>query len=139
MNYKIVYQTDVDGIYVGEEKAYESPLEPGVFLIPNRAVEIQPPTIDEGNVAKWDGDNWNIVSSSSVTTSIPQIYPIPASITTWDDIRLNRNTLLAASDWVGLKDVNLANEQAWLVYRQALRDITKTFSKPEDVVWPVKP
>lgn len=66
---------------------------------------------------------------------VPYVPPAP----TWEQIRAQRDGLLAASDWTALKDVKLSNEQAWLDYRQALRDITKTFSKPEDVVWPTKP
>jgi len=64
-------------------------------------------------------------------------YVLPAL--TWDDIRLQRNSLLAASDWTALPDVTLDNKQAWLDYRQALRDITATHNIPENIVWPTKP
>lgn len=59
--------------------------------------------------------------------------------TTMDSVRQKRNALLKESDWVGLTDVNIPNKQAWLDYRQALRDLPQTFSKPEEVVWPNKP
>lgn len=39
----IVYQTDASGYFVGEVAADESPLEPGVFLIPGGCVEQAPP------------------------------------------------------------------------------------------------
>jgi len=66
---------------------------------------------------------------------VPYTPPAP----TWEQIRAQRDVLLAASDWSALPDVTLANKQAWLDYRQALRDIPNTFSNPEDVVWPAKP
>lgn len=64
-------------------------------------------------------------------------YTLPAI--TWDQIRLQRDRLLTASDWVVLKDTNIQNEQAWLDYRQALRDLPQTFSNPDEVIWPTKP
>lgn len=66
---------------------------------------------------------------------VPYVPPAP----TWEEIRAKRNQLLQESDWVGLRDVTLSNEQAWLNYRQALRDIPSTFTSPETVVWPQKP
>jgi hypothetical protein len=66
---------------------------------------------------------------------VPFIPPAP----TWEQIRQQRDSLLKESDWVGLSDVEISNKQAWLDYRQALRDIPQTFSNPSEVVWPVKP
>jgi hypothetical protein len=63
----------------------------------------------------------------------------PTPTPTWDEIRSQRDLLLKETDWVGLTDINLQNKQAWLDYRQALRDIPQNFTNPEDVVWPVKP
>ena len=53
--------------------------------------------------------------------------------------RIKRDQLLAQSDWTQVSDVNLPNKQAWIDYRQALRDITKQASWPRDVVWPTIP
>jgi hypothetical protein len=59
---------------------------------------------------------------------------------TWDEIRTQRDSLLKRSDWVGASDAQpKPSKEAWLDYRQALRDITKNFSTPESVVWPTKP
>jgi hypothetical protein len=57
----------------------------------------------------------------------------------WEPVRAKRDQILSETDWVGLKDVSIANEQAWLDYRQALRDIPKNFTNTEDVIWPTKP
>lgn len=58
----------------------------------------------------------------------------------WASVRSRRDGLLAQSDWIVLR----ANDQdtevplAWLVYRQALRDVT-TQADPMNIVWPVAP
>ena len=52
-------------------------------------------------------------------------------------LRTKRNELLVATDWWVLPDRTATAEQ--LAYRQALRDITNTYSSLDDVVWPTKP
>lgn len=58
---------------------------------------------------------------------------------TWSRIKYFRNQLLKDSDWVMLGDIKINNKEAWLTYRQALRDVPATFKTPEEVVWPEKP
>ena len=52
-------------------------------------------------------------------------------------LRDERNQRLADTDWWVLPDRTATDEQ--LAYRQALRDITDTYSSLDDVVWPEKP
>jgi len=60
---KTVFQTDIGGFYMGETDAEESPLEPGVYIIPARCVEVAPPQEwDEGKWPRWDGSGWRIVN-----------------------------------------------------------------------------
>jgi hypothetical protein len=54
------------------------------------------------------------------------------------DIRNQRNVLLAASDWTQVDDAPV-DKAAWATYRQALRDITSQADFPHSVVWPTKP
>lgn len=51
-----------------------------------------------------------------------------------------RNQLLTESDWTQLPDVSLTAEQkqAWIEYRQALRDFPAVCD-PTNPVWPEKP
>ena len=56
----------------------------------------------------------------------------------WDDIRRERDALLAASDWTQVADAPV-DSAAWAVYRQALRDIPQDFATPDAVVWPEAP
>lgn len=59
---------------------------------------------------------------------------------TWEKIRVERDFLLKNSDWAVLPDATpKPSKEAWLGYRQGLRDVPQTFSTPESVVWPAKP
>lgn len=50
-------------IYTGASQADESPLEPGVYLIPAHATTIELPTVAEGKVARWRVDDrmWEVI------------------------------------------------------------------------------
>jgi len=52
-------------------------------------------------------------------------------------LRSVRDSMLAETDWWVLPD--RTPTQAQLDYRQALRDITLSYSSLDDVVWPEKP
>jgi len=52
-------------------------------------------------------------------------------------LRNERNALLASTDWWASSDLTMTAEQT--TYRQALRDITDTYTSLDDVVWPTKP
>jgi len=66
---------------------------------------------------------------------IPYTSPAP----TWEQIRVKRNQLITETDWIAFPDVTHPNKQAWIDYRQALRDIPQNFTNPQDVIWPIKP
>lgn len=68
-----------------------------------------------------------------------KLIPYTAPKASWDEVKSKRDQLLRETDWVGLKDVTVTNEKAWLKYRQDLRDIPQKFSDPSKVVWPTKP
>lgn len=61
MTEKLVYQTNHLGIFIGAVKAEESPLEPGIYLIPGGCVETAPPAIPEHKAAWWNGAAWQLV------------------------------------------------------------------------------
>ena len=58
-----------------------------------------------------------------------------------DALRVERNAKLAETDWVITmhKEKGTNIPTAWKTYRQALRDITDTYTSLDDVVWPEKP
>lgn len=54
-----------------------------------------------------------------------------------ENIREQRNELLAETDWTQLSDSSVAS--AWTTYRQALRDVPSQEGFPYSVTWPTKP
>ena len=55
------------------------------------------------------------------------------------ELRAKRNVKLAETDWTQNRDVTLSNDANWKTYRQALRDITKTYKTLDTVKWPTEP
>ena len=53
------------------------------------------------------------------------------------EIREQRNSLLAETDWMAGSDVTMSD--SWKTYRLALRDITLQDGFPDNIVWPEKP
>lgn len=72
---KTILQLSADNYFVGTVTADESPLEPGVFLIPAGCVDVPAPVIPEGKFARWSG-KW-------VFEDIPQpeVEPEPTTLT----------------------------------------------------------
>ena len=64
----------------------------------------------------------------------------PVEITE-EQIRQERNFMLMRSDWTQVEDAPLTAEQKsnWVVYRQALRDITTQAGFPVNTNWPTQP
>jgi len=70
----IVYQTDKDGILVDQMEADESPLEPGVYLIPAGCVLRVPPPCPSGMRVRWTGDDWTV---EAIPMPAPAPMPMP--------------------------------------------------------------
>ena len=75
-------------------------------------------------------------------------YDIDGNIVEYDEVvvtaeanmmalRAERNQRLADTDWWASSDLTMTAEQT--AYRQALRDITETYTSLDDVVWPEVP
>ena len=92
------------------------------------------------NAALWKEEIGNKLKEQDIFNECERLLKEQKGIpTTMDSVRQKRNALLQSSDWVGLTDAVIKNKEAWLSYRRALRDITKTFKTPEEVIWPNKP
>ena len=133
------------GAYIGETTADESPLEPGVYLVPAAATTTPPPTAGSGEYARFTDDGWQVEAIQEAPAPEAPPEPIPwepipyEPLPPWDNLRNERDKLLRASDITQLRDIQLANNAEWVTYRQLLRDLPDTLTDPEDVVWPVKP
>lgn len=55
---KTVYRYDENGYYLGTDRAFESPLEQGVFHIPAYCTEAEPPAEKDGFKRKWNNSAW---------------------------------------------------------------------------------
>lgn len=55
---KIHHYNAQNGEYLGEGQADESPLEPGVFLVPAHATKTAPPAAVAGKVRAFEGGAW---------------------------------------------------------------------------------
>lgn len=56
----------------------------------------------------------------------------------WSGVRAQRDEKLSACDWTQLPDVPITNREAWVAYRQQLRDVTDQ-PDPRHIVWPTPP
>ena len=72
----------------------------------------------DGNVVEYD--------EAAVTTEANMM-----------ELRAERNQRLANTDWWASSDLTMTAAQT--AYRQALRDITETYTSLDDVVWPEVP
>ena len=79
-----------------------------------------------------DGLTWDAVSAKK--TELENAEPLKI-------LRVERNAKLAETDWeiVMHKEKGTNIPTALKTYRQALRDITDTYTSLDDVVWPEKP
>lgn len=71
MNEKIVYQYNQSALFISKTIADESPLEPGVYLIPGNSTEIPPP--EEWPDDKWprfNGKGWDLIPKPKVSEPI---------------------------------------------------------------------
>jgi hypothetical protein len=116
---KQVIQLDTAGYFVGFATADESPLEPGVLLIPGGCIEAPTPAVPDGQRAKWNGE-W-------VFEDIPQ--PEPEQEPELADPVVARITklkaLLSSSDYKVLPDYDKDSE-AIKASRQAWREEIRT-------------
>jgi len=53
------------------------------------------------------------------------------------EVRAERNTKLADTDWTQAADVPQSVKDSYAPYRQALRDLTTQSGFPNQVIWPV--
>jgi hypothetical protein len=56
----------------------------------------------------------------------------------WEQIKLWRNSELKATDWTQLPDAP-TDKEAWVEYRQALRDLPAQGGLAQEAVFPNKP
>lgn len=92
---KIVSQLDESGYFFGPTVADESPLEPGVFLIPGGCVDIDPPSVQSGK-------RYKLVDLKWVAEDLPEA-PKSTALDMWQFIKAERDRRKAGGVKVGAK------------------------------------
>jgi len=57
----------------------------------------------------------------------------------WVAFRNERDKKLSETDWTQTNDIGLENEEEWVAYRQALRDLPANTQDPINPIWPEQP
>lgn len=87
-----------------------------------------------------------IVDGIAVDMSSEEIAEYEAQQAEWaagadgrkaEQVRRERDIILAATDWRASADLTLSTE--WATYRQALRDIPSQAGFPNTITWPTEP
>lgn len=81
---KIYHYHPETGILLGEGMADESPLEPGVWLIPAHATFTKPPTANEGQQVVIVNGTWQVQSIPEPEPEPPAPPPSPDYVAFWD-------------------------------------------------------
>lgn len=135
---KVYHYSPQTGVLLGSSDARPDPLEHAkgnkIFLTPGFATQIEPPEVLDGKQAVFQNGAWTLIDAAPAPTPPPAPDP-------WTAVRGRRGALLDASDWRMVSDAPTTDVDriSWMTYRQALRDITKTFTDPAAVVWPTAP
>ena len=81
-------------------------------------------------------ENWSITWAEVKAKYDELVAAQPISL-----LREARDKKLAVTDWIVTKSLEsgVAVPGNWQTYRQALRDITETYTSLDDVVWPNPP
>jgi len=91
----------------------------------------------------WGSKMQKIVNNELVDLTQAEIDSATAQLNNYNqnvlpqEVRSERNSLLAETDYLALSDTTLSSEMS--TYRQALRDVTSQSGFPTNVTWPTKP
>ena len=90
-----------------------------------------------------EGLSWSDVKGVQAEDGSVTLTEDPAKLedhkaTLWSQLRTERNRRLAASDWTQLPDARV-DKDAWVEYRQKLRDLPGETQDPASPEWPTTP
>jgi hypothetical protein len=120
---KIYNYDPTTGELLNSEEAFESPLEPGVYLIPAHATESPPlPEVPSGKRQVFKNGAWQLVDKNETQLELAQ------DSTEEEIIAYNKSVakkLLQDTDWTQTLDVQrvLKNSKEFTEYRETIREI----------------
>lgn len=120
MEQKQVYSFAADGRFCGVTVADESPLEPGVFLLPANTTELPPNEEKEGFYQVFNGQEWAFCPNPVCAPLPPPEEKDPLS-----EQRAGALAALIESDRVLLRcyEDGLLVPSEWAAYRRELREV----------------
>lgn len=81
------FQFDNAGLYLGETVADESPLEPGVYLLPARATLVAPPaSVPQDKWPRWNGVEWTLANKPKPPTEDDPVAKLAAFLASNPDV-----------------------------------------------------
>lgn len=115
MTTKPVCQLDPHGYFVGMTVADESPLEPGVWLMPARAVDVAAPEVTGGYRAKWNGSSFDLVPPPP--TPEPEPEPEPPTQFELDQRRYQKRAAVQSEliAWMAADNMSRVRSGTWTV------------------------
>lgn len=91
MSYKTVYQLSDAGYLIGYAVAQESPLEPGVFLIPRGAIEEAPPSFDvTSQRVRYVAGAWTVEDIVVDVPPAPTVEQLKRELTLAVQVHMNK-------------------------------------------------
>jgi hypothetical protein len=92
-------------------------------------------------VQKWvERDMFSDTTEDGVTTTKAEheaAYQAQVDADVAERVRADRDSRLAATDWMGMSDVTMSAD--WATYRQGLRDVPAQSGFPHTITWPTEP
>jgi len=145
---KIYHYHPDSAAYLGDSTADESPLEPGVFLVPAHATVIPPPEVAEGKQAVFTGARWILQPIPQPEAAPPPPALTEAQLATVaidkrDKLLANATLAMAPlQDAVELDDATPAEVvllKQWKQYRVAINRVPQQDGFPHAITWPAAP
>mgnify|MGYP000744720853 CR=1 FL=1 len=105
----IHHYNETSGAYLGTSDAIESPLEPGVWLVPAKATKTAPPADVDPFSQVWNGKGWELAPEPEpeappevVTQPQPEPLPEPVELTPEEKLALSGLTVTELKTLLGL-------------------------------------
>lgn len=84
---KTAFQYDASGLLLGETIADESPLEPGVYLVPAGCTLTAPPSdVPDGKWPRWNGTGWELVTKPTPANDNDPVAKLQAFLAANPDV-----------------------------------------------------
>ena len=117
-----------DTIFPGDKR----PVDLGDYVLV-KATEVT----EEVTSGKKRGDKTVVGDKDKETVTVTHTAVDLTDEEYWAEIRASRDIKLSETDFYALSDVTMSDDMK--SYREALRQLPQSKSKPSEIVWPTKP